>query len=222
MPGSLTACEPWRQAVVEPGKRLQNARRRITREIVMTELSALWLPILLGAVFAFIASNIIHMVLPWHKNEYPALPDEEKARAAIGALNVPPGDYMLPRCKSMKEMGSDEFKEKRRQGPNWIITVLPSGEHGMGGMMIQWFVFLLLVAFFAAYIASHALAPGAHYHDVFRFVGATAFMGFSFAQLPQSIWYSRAWGTTFKLMFDGLIYACLVAGTFGWLWPQPL
>ena len=188
----------------------------------MTELSALWLPILLGAVFAFIASNLIHMVLPWHKNEYPALPDEEKARAAIGALNVPPGDYMLPRCKSMKEMGSEEFKAKRRQGPNWIITVLPAGDQGMGGMMIQWFLFLLLVAFFAAYIASHALAPGAHYHDVFRYVGATAFMGFSFAQLPQSIWYQRAWGTTFKLVFDGLIYACLVAGTFGWLWPKAL
>ena len=188
----------------------------------MTELSALWLPILLGAVFAFIASNIIHMVLPWHKNEYPQLPDEEKARAAIGALNVPPGDYMLPRCKSMKDMGSDEFKEKQRLGPNWIITVLPTGDHGMAAMMIQWFVFLLLVALFAAYIASHALAPGAHYHDVFRFVGATAFMGFSFAQLPQSIWYRRAWGTTFKLMFDGLIYACLVAGTFGWLWPKAI
>jgi hypothetical protein len=192
------------------------------REIVMTELSALWLPILLGAVFAFIASNIIHMVLPWHKNEYPPLPDEEKARAAIGALNVPPGDYMLPRCKSMKEMGSPDFKEKLRQGPNWIITALPPGDHGMAAMMIQWFVFLLLVAFFSAYIASHALAPGAHYDEVFRYVGATAFMGFSLAQVPQSIWYRRAWGTTFKLMFDGLIYACLVAGAFGWLWPKAI
>ena len=41
-------------------------------------------------------------------------------------------------------------------------------------------------------------------------------------QLPQSIWYQRAWGTTLKLMFDGLIYACLAAGTFGWLWPKAL
>ena len=79
----------------------------ITRigEIVMTELSALWLPILLGAVFCFIASSIIHMAPLWHKNEYPQLPDEEKARAAIGALNVPPGDYMLPRCKSHEGNG---------------------------------------------------------------------------------------------------------------------
>ena len=87
------------------------------REIVMTELSALWLPILLGAVFCFIASSIIHMAPLWHKNEYPQLPDEEKARAAIGALNVPPGDYMLPRCKTMKEMGSEEFKAEAAPGP---------------------------------------------------------------------------------------------------------
>ena len=61
----------------------------------MTELSALWLPILLGAVVCFIASSIIHMTPLWHKNEYPPLPDEDRARAAIGALNVPPGDYTV-------------------------------------------------------------------------------------------------------------------------------
>src|SRR3954465_14690186 len=114
----------------------------------MTELSALWLPILLGAVVCFIASSVIHMTPLWHKDEYPALPDEEKARAAIGALNVPPGDYMVPRCKTMKDMGSAEFREKLRQGPNWLVTVRPPGDHGMGAMMIQWFLFLLVVALF--------------------------------------------------------------------------
>ena len=48
---------------------------------------------------------------------------------------------------------------------------------------------MLLVTVCAGYVASHALAPGAHYHDVFRFVGATAFMGFALGQMPQSIWY---------------------------------
>jgi hypothetical protein len=221
MAASVAAGRGALQAVVRAVKQPQNAgRRKPMGGIVMTELSALWLPILLGAVFAFIASNIIHMLLPWHRNEYPALPDEEKARAAIGALNVPPGDYMVPRCKSMKEMNSPEFKEKLHQGPKWIITVMPAGDHGMAAMMIQWFVFLLVVAIFSAYIASHALAPGASYDEVFRFIGATSFMGFALAQMPQSIWYHRAWGTTFKLMFDGLIYACLLAGAFGWLWPK--
>lgn len=186
----------------------------------MTELAALWLPILLSAVFAFIASSVIHMTPLWHKNEYPPLPDEEKARGAIGPLAVPPGDYMLPRCKSMKEYGQPEFQAKLKQGPNWIITVLPPGGGGMAGSLAQWFVFLVVVCLFAAYVSSHALAPGASYHEVFRYIGATSFMGFSLGHLPQSIWYKRSWGTTFKLVFDGLIYACIAAGTFGWLWPN--
>jgi hypothetical protein len=185
----------------------------------MTALAALWLPILLAAVFAFIASSIIHMTPLWHRNEYPALPDEEAARAAIGALGVPPGDYMVPRCQSMKEMGSPEFKAKLVQGPKWVITVLPPGEHGMASSLAQWFVFLLVVTFFSAYVTSHALPPGAHYTEVFRYAGATAFMGFSLGQIPQSIWFKRQWSTTLKHVFDGLIYALLTAGTFGWLWP---
>jgi hypothetical protein len=185
----------------------------------MTDLAALWLPILLAAVSAFIASSIIHMTPLWHKNEYPPLPNEEAARAAIGALNVPAGDYMLPRCKSMKEYGQPEFQAKVKQGPNWIITVLPNGGSGMAGSLVMWFVFQLVVCIFAAYVASHALAPGANYLDVFRFVGTTAFMGFALAQIPQSIWWRRSWATTMKLVFDGLIYALLVATVFGWLWP---
>jgi hypothetical protein len=55
---------------------------------------------------------------------------------------------------------------------------------------------------------------------VFRFIGAAAFMGYSFALWQMSIWYNRAWSSTIKSTIDGLIYACLTAGTFGWLWPR--
>ena len=71
----------------------------------MTELSALWLPSLSGAVFC--SSPVHHFTCAAGGTEpVRQLPDEEKARAAIGALNVPPGDYMLPCCKSIKDMGS--------------------------------------------------------------------------------------------------------------------
>ena len=186
----------------------------------MTELSALWLPILLGAVFCFIASFIIHMGPLWHKNDFPQVPDENKARAAIGALGIPPGEYMLPRCKSHAEMRSPEFIQKMTEGPVWLITVRPPGMAGMGKMLGGWFVYLLVVAVFASYVTSHALQPGAHYLEVFRYVGTTAFMGFALALAPDSIWYGRKWSTTIKLMFDGLIYALVMAGTFGWLWPK--
>lgn len=71
-----------------------------------------------------------------------------------------------------------------------------------------------------AYIAGRALGSGANYLAVFRFAGASAFMGYSLALLQNSIWYNRNWGATVKSVFDGLVYGLLTAGTFGWLWPR--
>ena len=55
---------------------------------------------------------------------------------------------------------------------------------------------------------------------MFRFVGVTAFLAYAAALWPMSIWYRRSWLTTFKGTVDGLVYALLTAGTFGWLWPR--
>ena len=49
---------------------------------------------------------------------------------------------------------------------------------------------------------------------------ATAFIAYSAALWQMSIWYRRSWGTTLRYTVDGLIYALLIAGTFGWLWPR--
>jgi len=80
----------------------------------MVSLSALWTPIFLSAVVVFIVSSIIHMLLPWHKNDYPRIPDEDAVRAALRPLKIPPGEYMVPRPSSQKEMGSPEFAEPAR------------------------------------------------------------------------------------------------------------
>jgi hypothetical protein len=45
-------------------------------------------------------------------------------------------------------------------------------------------------------------------------------MALSLGMMVDSIWYGRKWSTTLKLMFDGLVYALVLAGTFGWLWPK--
>jgi hypothetical protein len=90
----------------------------------------------------------------------------------------------------------------------------------MGSTMGLWFLYSVVVGFFVAYIAGRALPEGAHYLQVFRFIGASAFMGYSLALMQYSIWYGRSWKTTFKSMFDGLIYALFTAGVFGWLWPR--
>ena len=63
----------------------------------MTGLSALWLPILLSAAIVFVVSSVIHMVLPWHKSDYPRMANEDKVMDALRPLTIPPGDYMVPR-----------------------------------------------------------------------------------------------------------------------------
>lgn len=186
----------------------------------MVSIFDLWLPILLSGVFVFIVSSIIHMFLGYHANDFIKLPNEEGAMDALRPLNIPPGDYMMPRAGSMKEMGSPEFQEKYKKGPCAMMTVLPNECPSMGGQLLLWFIYSILVSIFAAYIGGHALAPGAHYLSVFRFVGTTAFMGYSFALLQNSIWYKKSWSATIKSMFDGLIYGLVTAGTFGWLWPS--
>jgi hypothetical protein len=186
----------------------------------MTELSSLVLPMVLSAVFVFIASSIIHMVSPWHKGDYPKIPNEDRAREVLRALAIPPGDYMIPRPSSRADLRSPEFAAKIHTGPVVILTVMPNGPMPMLRNMGLWLAYCLAVSLFAAYIAGRALAPGVEYLEVFRFAGATAFIGYAVALWQMSIWYRRAWMTTLKATIDGLIYACLTAGTMGWLWPR--
>ena len=186
----------------------------------MVELSTLWLPILLSAVIVFLASSIIHMATSLHKNDYLKVPNEEKVMDTIRPLNIPPGDYMIPRCMSSKEMKSPEFTEKLKKGPVMLFTVYPNGPFAMGQSLVQWFLYSIVIGIFSAYVSGRALTVGAEYLQVFRFAGVTAFMGYAVALWQLSIWYKRSWGTTFRLTIDGLLYALLTAGAFGWLWPR--
>jgi hypothetical protein len=183
-------------------------------------MHALWIPIIVSAVFVFVASSIIHMMLPWHKSDYGGLPNEDGVMNALRPFNIPPGDYMVPRPASSTDMSSPEFKAKMEKGPVVIMTVRPSGTWNMGKTMGSWFVYSVVVSFFAAYVAGRANPVGANYLHVFRFVGVTAFLAYSAALWQMQIWYGRSTSTTIKSTIDGLIYACLTAGVFGWLWPR--
>jgi hypothetical protein len=186
----------------------------------MISLGALWLPILLSAVIVFLASSVIHMASPWHKNDYPRIPREDEVMAALRPLAIPPGDYMVPRATTREQMQAPEFAEKLRQGPVMVVTVVPNGPFSMGRSLGLWFLYLVAVAIFAACVAIKSLETGADYATVFKLVGVTAFGGYALALWQMSIWYRRAWSTTIKATIDGVIYALLTAGTFGWLWPR--
>ena len=186
----------------------------------MVPVMSLLIPILLSAVFVFLVSSIIHMMLPYHRSDFKKVPSEDDVMDALRKFDIPPGDYVIPRAGSPEVMRSPEFKEKSNKGPVAMITVMKSGPPAMGGSLIQWFIYCVVVGIFAAYIAGRALGPDAHYLAVFRFAGATAFLGYALALFQNSIWYKRNWSATLKSVFDGLVYALVTAGTFGWLWPD--
>ena len=186
----------------------------------MVPLTSLALPIIVSAVLVFVVSSIIHMALPYHRSDYNKLPDEDAALEALRRLNVPPGDYLVPHPGGPEGMRRPEFVEKMTKGPVMIVTVAPSGPPAMGGLLVQWFLYSVVVGVFAGYLAGRLLPPGAHYLQVFRLVGTSAFMGYALALAQISIWYKRSWSTTFKSSFDGLVYASVTAGAFGWLWPR--
>lgn len=186
----------------------------------MVSLGSLWLPILLSAVFVFIVSSIIHMVLKYHNTDYRQLPNEDAVRAAIRAGNPSPGQYVMPYVMDMKEMEKPEVKQKYIEGPLGVLYLRKPAVVNMGPFLAQWFVFILVVSFFVAYVAAYSLAPGTPYLKVFQIVGATAFLAYAMGEIPASIWMGKPWVVAWKQVFDGLVYGLVTAGTFGWLWPR--
>lgn len=185
----------------------------------MVALLDLWLPILLSAVFVFIASSVIHMALPIHKSDFKKLAGETDVLAAMRAQGVQPGSYMFPCAESMKDMATPEMVEKQNLGPVGFLSVVPNGPYNMGKALVQWFVYAVVVAIFVGYVGTFTLERGADYSTVFRLTGTVAILGHAVSHVPDSIWKGVSWGITGKFIFDGIVYGLVTAGTFGWLWP---
>jgi hypothetical protein len=185
----------------------------------MVALTSLLLPILVAAVVVFLISWLVHTVLKYHQKDWIKLPNEDGVMEALRKFDIPPGDYMMPKCGSSQAMKDPVFMEKFKKGPVAVMTILPTSQWTMGRSLIQWFVFCLLVSVFAGYLAGRALPAGSHYLEVFRFAGCTAFVAYALGRFQDSIWYKRKWSTTIKFTFDGLIYGLFTGGVFGSMWP---
>lgn len=184
----------------------------------MVSIPELWLPILIAAVLVFVASALIHMVLKYHKNDYQALPDEERILAAMRDAGVKPGHYSFPHA-SYEKMDDPEVVARFERGPVGLVTVVPSGPPSMGKNLAQWFVFGIVVAIFAAYLTGRTMGPGAEYFEVFRVAGTTAFLAYGIGQVIDSIWGGIPWSITAKNLVDAAIYTLVVGGSFAGFWP---
>lgn len=185
----------------------------------MALLVALWLPIVLSTVLVFVASSVMHMLLPYHRTDYHQLPDEEKILSVLRSFSLKRGLYVFP-FGTHKDMKSPAMVEKYKQGPVGFMSILPSGPPAVPKFLAQWFMFCLLIGIFVAYLADHTVPFGANYRAVFRVVGTAAFLAYGIGQLSNGIWRGQPWPAVIKEVFDGLVYSLLTAGVFGWLWPR--
>jgi hypothetical protein len=183
-------------------------------------MTTLLLASLLSAVLVFLVSSVIHMATPWHAGDFQKVPNEDGVMAALRPFNLAPGQYVMPRPSSMKDLGSPEFKERHRLGPSAMLHVLPAGQTGMGQQLASWFLYAAVVALMAGSVTSRGLGVGAPFMSVLKFAGAVAFMGYAVGLWQQSIWYRHSWVVTFKSTIDGAIYGALTGIAFAWLWPR--
>ena len=186
----------------------------------MHALPSLWLPILLSAVFVFILSSLIHMVFKWHASEYRGLANEDAVREAIRAGAPTPGQYVLPHCREMKEMGSETMAKKFAEGPVGFLTLAPNGRPNMAASLVQWFVLNLVVAAIAAFVATQIF--GLDYGRVrasSKLVGAVTFLAYGFGSIQDAIWMGKSWTSVAKYLLDSALYAVVSALTFYSMWP---
>ena len=184
-------------------------------------IAQFWLPIVVSAVFVFIASALINMFLKfWHGVDYRGFANEDEIAAAIRKGSPGPGAYMLPYCTDPKQLQEPAMQEKFKQGPVASVNMRPNGPMSMGPMLGQWFVFCVLVSVACAGLAGHALPlPHPESHLVFHTVGVAALLGYSFGEIPNAIWRGQPWAISIKYFVDGIVYAIITASTFCWLWP---
>jgi hypothetical protein len=187
---------------------------------MMVGITGLWLPIGLSAILVFVASAVIHLVLRYHHADWKAVPSEDKVRETLRSVGLAPGNYIFPHCGPPGAMSREELAAKFEKGPAGFLFIAPPGGPAMGKRLAQWFVYTIVAGILVAYVTGRTLATGADYLQVFRVAGTVAFLTYAGAEPLASIWKGVNWSTTVRHVADGLVYALLTAGSFGWLWPR--
>ena len=178
-------------------------------------------PIVLSAVFVFILSAIIHMVLKYHNSDYKRLPNEDAVRAAPGAATPSRRQYIIPYCGRHEGHGvaGDEAEVHRGTGRGAAPPAArPADDGAIAAAVVPVHPRGLAVPRLSS--RPSRFQPGADYLRVFRVVGAVGFLAYAAGQIPAAIWMGKPWSVAGKEVFDGLLYGLVTAGTFGWLWPR--
>lgn len=185
----------------------------------MQAIASLWLPILVAAIAVFVASSLVHMVFRWHQSDHRRVANEDAVMAALRDGGIARGQYILPWCEGMKAAQDEAMQAKYRAGPIAVITVFKPGMPQMGGMLLKWFVFNLVVALICAVAIVHLFGAGVGAPYAAHLAGVLTFMAYGAGSAQQAIWMGKPWSTVAKDLLDALIYAAVTAAAFYFLWP---
>ncbi len=179
----------------------------------------LWLPTLAATFVVFVASFIIHMVLPHHRTDFDDIDEEDRFLAELRTFNLTRGQYVFPFASSPVELKDPEYQRKVKQGPTGILVMCPNEVGPTPRQLVMHFVHLLVISAIVGCIAGATLPGGTEYLKIFQVAGVAAFLGYAGAVPSNSIWFHLSWRMSLKTVLDALLYAGLTAGVFGWLWP---
>ncbi len=187
----------------------------------MDFLSQLWIPIVVSSAAVWVIAAIIWMAMPHRKSEWSAVGDQTKFVDMLRTFELRPGNYMFPFCGSKTDMKDETLQRLLKEGPMGTIHIW-RGMRPMGVCMLASFVFYLVVGVFVAYLGWHAFEgkPNPNYLHVFQITGTTAFMAYTFALIPNGIWFGKPIKSIAFDVIDGLVMGLVTGGIFGWLWPS--
>ena len=112
------------------------------------------------------------------------------------------------------------MKKKMADGPAGMLIYFDRWEGSMGKNSIQWFVYLVVVSLFVAYLTGRLLPAGTAYLSVFRVAGTVGGPRLCGRHRPAQHLVGSGLVDDLKAVFDGVVYGLLTAGAFGWLWPR--
>jgi hypothetical protein len=185
---------------------------------MMTDLMALWLPILLATVGVFLLSFVFWAATPWHKPDARPVPDLAAADEALRRLGLPPGHYYIPCTHDPAEMKTEAFKERYKRGP-WASVNVIGSMPSMGRNLALTFLVTLVISSGIAYLASTVLAPGTDAMKVFQVTTTAGVLAYTFGGIMNGVWFGKPAGWVVRDVIDAAAYAIATGAIFAWLWP---
>jgi hypothetical protein len=182
------------------------------------DVFSLWLPILVSSLVVFFASFLAWMVLPHHKADIKALPDEQAMIDSIEKLNPPPGTYMWPNLRPGETMQSETFKARYASGP-WGSLNVCAAQPNFGMNLALSFTLYVAISTGVAYVTGTARPAGAGFMDIFPLASGAAILAYCAGAIPGGLFMGKPARFMLTDFIDSAVYALLTALVFAWMWP---